>query len=868
MIRRSKLSSAVATAILANGIAVSPAYAEIEEVVVTATKRTESTQDISIAVQAMNERKLDELGVTNFEDYLIQMPGITAGGNGPGNRTIYIRGVASTTPTLSVAGVAGLSPNVAFYLDEQPLGQPGRNLDVYAADVNRLEVLAGPQGTLYGASSQAGTVRIITNKPDPSETYGSFKVESSFTKDGEASQKIEAMMNVPISEKLTVRGVVFLDDKGGYIDNVPGKLDMSQSARFRPEGTVRANGAPVNKFRAGFGAGKDLSQVDFRIADNSDLVEDDFNDATYTGARISGLYDINDDWNLLVSYMHQELETDGAFFADPNLGDYEAQRYVDESNEDEFDNIAWTLTGRIANLDVVYTGAYTDREMDQVIDYTSYLFVGQYMPYYKCDYVVYSGSYDGDALAGSTCYAPTAYVPVHAELQIQTHEIRFSTDETNRWRATFGAFYSDMDLEERADFRYLNQDVLFAGVAGFADNFSQPNSWKSEEGAYPKDTAFRNDIHRTDENYGIFGEVTIDLSEKFAVTLGARYYDYEVDLEGSANSSFCTAQGFFGNNDSNSFGTNISDLYDGDGQFTNIFTCATPQQVFTEADLTPDTDSRVAGGVRAPDVAEDDGVIGKINFSWTPDENQLYYITASEGFRTGLLNRPGGTPNPQGNFTVPYDLTSDELTNVEIGWKVDLLDGQLRLNGNVYYMKIKDMQTTIFDTSIVNLFFSDNAADAEVKGIEGDFIWAPNSIDGLTVTGAYSFLDSEITKKITPTDDIVKGDELAYAPGFQGSLALRYEWQLKSGLTAHVMPHMSFSDDSWSDVIRINRIKLDSWLMAGLTVGVESDTWAASLYVDNLTDEKAAMSTWFGADVERTVYARPLTAGIRASYKF
>ena len=144
MNRRTKLSSAVATAILANGIAVAPAYAEIEEIVVTATKRAENMQDISVAVQAMDERKLDELGVTNFEDYLLQLPGVTAGGNGPGNRTVYIRGVASTTPTLSVAGVAGLSPNVAFYLDEQPLGQPGRNLDVYAADVNRIEVLSGP----------------------------------------------------------------------------------------------------------------------------------------------------------------------------------------------------------------------------------------------------------------------------------------------------------------------------------------------------------------------------------------------------------------------------------------------------------------------------------------------------------------------------------------------------------------------------------------------------------------------------------------------------------------------------------------------------------------------------------------------------
>jgi iron complex outermembrane receptor protein len=868
MSKRTKLSTAIATAMLANAMVAPVATAEIEEIVVTATKRAASMQDISIAVQALDERKLDQRGVTNFEDYLLQLPGVTAGGNGPGNRTVYIRGVASTTPTLTVAGVAGLSPNVAFYLDEQPLSQPGRNLDVYAADVNRLEVLAGPQGTLYGASSQAGTVRIITNKPDPSDTYGSVKVEGSFTKEGDPSHKIEAMMNLPVSDRVTLRGVAFVDDKGGYIDNIAGQVDMSQAGFFRSEGTVRANGVPVSQFRAGNAAGKDLSLVDFKVADNADLVEDDYNDAVYKGIRVSGLWDINDDWSLLVSHMHQELETDGAFFADPNLGDYEAQRFTDESNEDTFDNTAWTLTGRIANLEVVYTGAFTERDFDQVVDYTSYMFVGAYLPYYKCDYVVYSGFYDGAALAGSTCYEPTSNVAATGELTVQTHEIRFSTDETNRWRATFGAFYSDLDLEERGDFNYLNQDVLFAGVAGFADNFPQPTAWQSDPGPFAPDTAFRNDIHRTDENWGIFGEVTIDLNEQFALTLGARYYDYEVDMEGSANSAFCNSKGFFGNNDANAFGTNISDLYDGDGSFTNIFGCATPQQTFTEADITPTTDSRVVGGVRAPDVAEDDGIIGKINLSWTPDNNQLYYATFSEGYRTGLLNRPGGTPNPQGTFSVPYDLTSDELTNLEFGWKVDLLDGQLRLNGSAYFMKIKDMQTTIFDTSIVNLFFSDNAADAEVKGIEGDFIWMPNSTPGLAVTGGYSFLDSEITKKITPTNDIVEGDELAYAPGFQGNLAIRYEWELTSGMTAHVMPHMTFSDDSWSDVIQINRIKLDSWTMVGFTAGVETDKWSATLYVDNLTDEKAVMSSWFGADVERVVYARPLTGGIRATFHF
>ena len=163
--------------------------AAIEEITVTATKREASTQDIPVAVSAVTEEKLDQLGISNFEDYLLQLPGVTAGGAGPGQNTIYIRGVASTTPALSIAGVAGLAPNVALYLDEQPLSQPGRNLDVYAADLNRVEVLAGPQGTLFGASSQAGTVRLITNKPDTTDTYGKIKVGFSSMTEGDNNEK-------------------------------------------------------------------------------------------------------------------------------------------------------------------------------------------------------------------------------------------------------------------------------------------------------------------------------------------------------------------------------------------------------------------------------------------------------------------------------------------------------------------------------------------------------------------------------------------------------------------------------------------------------------------------------------------------------
>ncbi len=212
------------------------AHAQLEEVIVTATKKASSTQDVPIAITALGEDSLEQLGVTDFSDYLIQLPGVTAGGGGPGTNTIYIRGVASTTPNVTTSGVAGLAPNVAFYLDEQPLMQPGRNLDVYAADLSRIEVLKGPQGTLFGASSQAGTVRLITNKPDPTAFAAKLKMGTAYTQDGDPSYNMEGMVNMPVSDSFALRGVVYVDKQGGYIDNVAGSLTTQESARFQPGG--------------------------------------------------------------------------------------------------------------------------------------------------------------------------------------------------------------------------------------------------------------------------------------------------------------------------------------------------------------------------------------------------------------------------------------------------------------------------------------------------------------------------------------------------------------------------------------------------------------------------------------------------------
>ena len=924
MLKRTALFSAIVAA----SSAASFSHAEIEEVLVTATKRSASTQDIAVAVSAITSEKLDQLGVSNFEDYLIQLPGVTAGGSGPGQNTIYIRGVASTTPNLTTAGVAGLAPNVAFYLDEQPLSQPGRNLDVYAADMERIEVLSGPQGTLFGASSQAGTVRLITNKPDPSDTYGRIKVGVSQTVQGESSNNVEAMFNVPVKDNVTVRGVVYRDDQGGYIDNVQGTLTALESARFREAGTMRSNGVPVSDLRAGFQTQTYIDSVqglsyqenrvpldpndpasyalvDFKEANNSDLVEDDFNDAKYEGFRLATLVDLNDDWSLLLGYGHQDLDTDGVFQADPNLGTKapSVQRYSPESLEDSFDNVNWKLEGRLGDLDIVYAGAYTKRETDQMIDYTDYLFVGQYLPYYICDttvtypeYNYYNPGYASNIPAG-TCYAPDTYATSYSETTVSTHELRFTTDQDQSVRATGGVFYSDLELQERVDFRYpgMLESNFWNKYDGVDSPLNMPfdDGFLSQEGPFPRDTIFRNDIKRTDEQVGVFGEVTFDLNDEFSFTAGARWYDVRVDMEGGANSSFGN---FFQGTDVDAFGTNITDLYDGDGKLTFIGDSKLATRITFEDGVTFDevkaalteadgfsvgrgsvanapnaiSDLEITGilnALKAPDEAKTSGTIFKGTLNWTPSADALLYATYSEGFRPGLLNRPGGASNADG-YTVPFELMTDEVTNIEFGWKTDLLDGQLRFNGSAFFAEIDNMQTTIFDPSIANLFFSDNAANAEITGLEADFIFAPNSVQGLTLSGGVSFLDTEITEVLTPTDDVVKGDSLAFAPEFQANLQARYEWTLANGLTAHVMPHIAHSGESYSDIIRMNRDEIQGWTMVGLTAGVTGESWGAEFFMDNMTDERAELSRNFVNDRERVSYARPCTMGLRMTYNF
>lgn len=826
-----------------SGIVAGQSQATVEEIVVTARKKAESLQDVPVSVSALREETLEERGINVFEDYLLQLPGVTAGGSGPGQSTIYIRGLASTTPNLTTAGVAGLTPNVSFYLDEQPLAQPGRNLDVYAADIARIEVLSGPQGTLFGASSQAGVVRMISNKPVIGEQSNSLEVESRFTSGGDNGGKFEYVSNVPLGSSSALRFVAYSDKRGGYIDQVAGTLNASASARFRTAGTVRQNGLPVASSRAGFQAGANLSGVN--LINANAIVKENANPVTYDGFRASIAHEINDNWDANVTIAQQTIESDGVFFVDPTLGDLEIQRYSEDTINDEFDNMSVTIEGSIGDLEVVYAGAYTDRATDQIVDYTDYLFVGQYLPYYICDGSV---TYPGAAGPQGTCQAPDLYVDSTTNTKVVTHEFRVNAPISDTMTMTAGAFFSDLELTELNFFTYpgSTKNLGWNGVTGWAPNYPHTNppagttggntgaGWYSVPGPFTAPVIFWNDIRRTDDQKGVFGEVNIDLSDTMELTVGARWYDIAVDLEGSANSSFYN---FNAATESTCCGSNLSTQY-------------------------------APGNPNGyPDKAETDGVIGKATLSWNPSEDIMYYVTWSEGFRPGLLNRPVGATNPDGTYSVKAEVDTDEVTNYEFGWKTVLRDGQLRFNGSAFMVDISGLQSTVFDPSIVNLFFSDNAADAEIRGIEGDFIYYTN-INGLVISGAFSSLDTEITKSLVPTADVVVGADLAFAPGFQANLAVRKEWGMPSGNTGHFQLQAARSEKSFSDIMEPNKAVQSSHHFINFRYGVGNDDWSAELYVDNVTDKRAQISNTFVFDRQRVAVIKPRTLGLRYKRNF
>ena len=199
--------------------------AGIEEIVVTAQRRTESIQNVPITIQAITGEQLKQLNVLTFDDVINYLPNVTFGTNGPGQGDIFMRGLSAGAAGGQSTATFAQFPNVAVYLDDQSMQFPARNLDVYMVDMERIEVLEGPQGTLFGGGAEAGAIRYITNKPKLDVTEGNAEASYGTTAHGDPNSSANATINLPlIDDTLAVRAVIYDDRRGGYIDNVPSKF--------------------------------------------------------------------------------------------------------------------------------------------------------------------------------------------------------------------------------------------------------------------------------------------------------------------------------------------------------------------------------------------------------------------------------------------------------------------------------------------------------------------------------------------------------------------------------------------------------------------------------------------------------------------
>lgn len=784
----------------------------IEDIIVTASRRREKMQDVAVTVQALGGEKLTERGITNFDQLLTELPQVHAGGRGPGQKTVSIRGLSLAQVAIQTSAVAGASPNVAIYLDDASVAVPGRNLDVYVTDLERVEVLEGPQGTLFGASAEGGAIRYITNKPNLSKFQAGFALSGASTPGHAYSGSANGYVNIPIIEdQLAIRATAFVDRQGGYIDNVYGTFQMPLVGR-NADGTV-AFSLPAGSTRP--------------TINNAAFARNDFNPATYTGGRVSLRWSPAPDWTITVQDMYQTLDAEGVFQYDPALGDLKVMRFSPDTNHDEFNQIQWSVEGKLGGLDLVYTGSYLKRRVDQKFDYTRYAAVGPYAPYYICSYPGYA-----------SCATPRMTYLDKSRSQRFSQEFRIATPSDKSIRLQAGVYYDRSKVF--ADNVWYYEGAAVQGYKGqYPGGTDRITNYIRPDGG-----VYFNDAERGESQFALFGEGSIDITPKLTLTAGIRWYNQEVSLRGSVN---CGGH----------FSTKAGVLPAG-------HPCGSGNYAVSLAGKSP---------------AHEKGTTPKVTLSYKPNNDMLFYATFSEGYRPGGFNRRGGaTRDP--NFNIPYTFQSDSVKNYEVGWKLQFANNRIRWNGSAFMIDWNGIPVSIYSPRISNSTFVLNGPNARVKGVTTDLIW--RATQELTITGNLAYNHSELSDyaktpvgfQPQPGDGPLAltfmplGSPLALAPSWQGGLRARYEHENDSGTTFFGQLGGQFVGTSWTSTVKPQNFKLPGYAQFDASIGFKRENWNGELFVTNLTDKRAITYISNSDNINLNSTIRPRTIGLRLGYNY
>ncbi len=794
------------------------------EVIVTAQKRAESLQDVPISIDALGQEKMEELNVQNFKEYVQFLPSVTmtpTAGTGAGYSAVYMRGVATGGDGQATTSV----PSVGMYLDEQPITTVQGNLDVHLYDIARVEALAGPQGTLYGASSQAGTIRIITNRPDPSGFDAGYALEANMVDGDDIGYVAEGFVNLPIGDNAALRLVGWSLTQAGWIDNKPATrtYTIDQST-------------PADDF----------------TSDNAARVEDNYNTIDTIGARAALRINLGENWAVTPSLMYQKAEQEGSWGDDLRdvgaTGDHSVAKYRDEFSDDEWYQAGLTIEGSIGGLDVVYSGNYLDRDQDGAFDYSDYSFF--YDNLYTTGYFARLFlDNDGNQLNPDAAFEKQDYYSK------TSHELRISTPQDKRVRGLLGFFYQK---------QYHDFYEPFGLIEGLAD-VREMNNQEGGAGQFAN-YVYLNSMDRTDRDQAVFATVAFDLTDRFELSLGARYFEPEVHVKGFFGFGLGFSPSFPPGSDG-ALGEPGDPANGGDGAFE-------PTGQFWSRNgewrCASQADRKDAPCVNVDKTKKESDSVQRVNLSWKASDTALLYATWSEGYRPGGINR-----NP---FAGEY--VSDFLTNYEIGWKTRFADDRLQFNGAVFLEEWDDIQISFQGANGITQVA--NGPKAEIQGVEAQFDWLP--IDNFRLSLAAAYYDSELKDDYCDFDDVgncvnVKapaGTPLPLTPDFKGNLVARYSFPLNNfdaftqGALVYQTDRTSILDQA--DLAVYGDIPASTFL--DLAFGLENDKYAVELFVSNATDEDSPLYVTSNCSPQVCgsqtygVRSRPRTFGIRFKQDF
>ncbi|UGB44189.1 TonB-dependent receptor [Frateuria edaphi] len=783
----------------------------LKQVTVTAEKRTEDLQKVPVSIQVLGEEKLQQLHVRDFDDYVKYLPSVSYESFGPGFAHVYMRGVASGGD----GNHSGSLPSVGVYLDEEPVTTIQGPLDIHMYDIARVEVLAGPQGTLYGASAEAGALRIITNKPDPSGFAASYALGTSTVKNGGVGYTGEGMANIPLAKNAAIRLVGWHEHDAGYIDNRMG-------TRTYPVSGISVSNA------------KDCTPSP--TLDCTYRAENAYNDATTNGARAALKVDLDDDWSISPTVMGQQTIAHGNFAYDPAIGDLAVSHWYPERTDDRWWQAALTVQGKIGNFDLTYSYAHLKRSQEEESDYSDYSFWYDTLAGYGA--YIYDNS--------GALINPSQYIFARDRYNRDSHELRIASPSDDRLRLVAGLFWEQQHHDIQQQYKIDN----------LSDTLDTPG-WP--------DTLWLTKQTRVDQDEAVFGELSYDfIPDTLTGTVGGRYFRTNNSLGGY----FGFSSGFFPGSSYGQAG------------------CISPEPYHGAPCL--DFDKRV----------KETGSLFKFNLTWNITPTKMVYVTKSEGFRPGGINRRGTLP--------PY--MSDYLTNYEIGWKSTWFDNRLSFNGSVFRQDWKDFQFSILGAN--GLTEIKNANQARITGLESELNWAATY--NLELSAGFALYNAKLTANYCGFTDLAgnpisdcpagtinpltgeavdgpqapEGSRLPVTPRFKGNLQARYTFDVGEN-EAFLQAAIVHVGERRADLRQFEGGllgNLAAYTTADLSAGFHKNSWTFDVYVNNLFDKRAqiykyaecAEATCAAHDVVPqypngqvyTVTNQPRTIGVRFSQEF